>query len=476
MQEHELQGLAKKIKRAACETRTLELKSAAGGSPSKLYDTLSSFSNQDDGGIIVFGIDEKSGFLSVGVLNAQELMKSVNEQCKQMTPIVRPLFTVAEVDGKQIVSAEIPGADISDRPVFYSGKGRLKGSYVRVGDSDEPMTEYEIYSYDAYRRRVKDDVRPIEGTGKGDLDTDKTAEFLKKVREQKPKLARLSDGEILKLTGIVKEDKLTVTGLLVLGRYPQAVLPQFAMTAIVVPGTEIGDTDKDGSRFIANKRIEGTLDEMLDEARRFVARNMRVKTIIDRDGVRKDKDEYPLTAVREALLNSLMHRDYSIHTEGSPIRIVMYYDRIEITNPGGLYGRLTIDNLGKTQADTRNQTLATVLEGTGLAENRYSGIPTIRREMREAGLPDPKFETMRGDFIVTFYNGQADKKGEGSSIEDRLIEFCEMPKTRTEIAGFIGKTQYYTLKTYVEPLVESGKLRLLIPNVPKSRNQKYVKV
>ena len=60
-----------------------------------------------------------------------------------------------EKDGKSFASAEIPGVDLSDRPCYYKGRGRLKGSYTRVGDSDEPMTEYEIYSYEAYRKNIR---------------------------------------------------------------------------------------------------------------------------------------------------------------------------------------------------------------------------------------------------------------------------------------------------------------------------------
>lgn len=76
--------------------------------------------------------------------------KKVMEQCNQMEPKVRAVFTVTEIDGKNIVSAEIPPLDISERPCFYQAKGRIKGSYVRVGDADIPMTEYEVYSYEAY--------------------------------------------------------------------------------------------------------------------------------------------------------------------------------------------------------------------------------------------------------------------------------------------------------------------------------------
>lgn len=79
--------------------------------------------------------------------------------------------------------------------------------------------------------------------------------------------------------------------------------------------------------------------------------------------------------MRETVLNALVHRDYSIHTEGMPIQLTMYSDRLEVANPGGLYGRLTVDQLGKVQPDTRNPVLVTAMESLGQTENRYSGIP-----------------------------------------------------------------------------------------------------
>ena len=148
MTSEELLEKLSEIQLMKCETATLELKAAWRETPTKLFDTLSSFSNQDTGGVIIFGVDESHDFAEVGVYDAQDLQKQVNNQCLQMEPVVRPLFTVAEKDGKYFVSAEIPAVDIADRPCFYRGVGRIKGSYVRVGDSDELMTEYEIYSYE----------------------------------------------------------------------------------------------------------------------------------------------------------------------------------------------------------------------------------------------------------------------------------------------------------------------------------------
>ena len=146
MVEQELQKLIERIQTRGCEWQVTEVKAAHGGCPERLYDTISSFSNQNSGGTFVFGLDEKQNFKKVGVYDAQDLQKKVMEYCEQMTPIVRPVFTVYDENAKVFVAAEIPPVDVADRPCFKTAKGRLQGSYIRVGEADKPMTEYEIYS------------------------------------------------------------------------------------------------------------------------------------------------------------------------------------------------------------------------------------------------------------------------------------------------------------------------------------------
>ena len=82
-------------------------------------------------------VDEEYDYKEVGVYDPQDIQKKINEQCLQMEPVVRPLLTVVEKDEKFFVSAEIPGIDLVERPCHYKGQGRLKGSYTRIGDSDE---------------------------------------------------------------------------------------------------------------------------------------------------------------------------------------------------------------------------------------------------------------------------------------------------------------------------------------------------
>ena len=203
---------------------------------------------------------------------------------------------------------------------------------------------------------------------------------------------------------------------------------------------------------------------------------MKNKTIINPEtGEHEDRTDYPITAVREAVVNALVHRDYSIHTEGMPIQIIMYEDRMEIKNPGGIYGRIKVDQLGKMQPDTRNPVLALALETLRVTENRYSGIPTIRREMEKYNLKEPKFADERGSFIVTFYKADNIIKTEPELEEvSNLLVFCKTPRTRKEICEYLGLTYVtYAIQTYVMPLVESGKMKMTNPEKPKSSKQLF---
>lgn len=473
MLEEELEKLAIRVTIQKAESQTIELKSAHQGFPTRLYDSLSSFSNQNEGGVILFGIDEKDDFSIKGVYDAQDLQKKVAEQCKQMEPPVGALFTVCDIDGKKIVSAEIPGVDVDLRPVFYKGVGRIKGSYIRVGESDEQMSEYEVYSYEAFRKRIRDELRTVDDEKFSLINNERISHYLNEVKKEKDNLAKsVSDDDILELMGITKGGKPTLAGLMCFSIYPQAYYPQLCITAVALPGTEQGISGINDERFIDNKRITGSIPEMLDSAVDFVRRNSRNITIIDSNGRRIDKPEYPVKAVREAILNALVHRDYSSYTENIPVRIEMYRDRLEIINSGGLYGNISINELGQVRPDTRNPALANILEVLHYTENRYSGIPTIMNEFASNNFPMPVFSVKHGDFKVVmrniFYS-------DNISIEEAVIDFCSKPRSRDEIVSFVGKSKNYVSSKIIIPLTKKGALKLTIPEKPKSSAQKYYK-
>lgn len=108
-----------------------------------------------------------------------------------MSPIIRPLFTVATIEDRAVVSAEIIETDIFDKPCFYTGTGRLRGSYLRVGEADIQMTEYEVYSYEAFKRKIYDELRIIEIATRDTLNEELLTEYLPKLKREKPNLANL---------------------------------------------------------------------------------------------------------------------------------------------------------------------------------------------------------------------------------------------------------------------------------------------
>ncbi len=481
MLSDELIELAKKTRKQKSEGQTLEVKAAHLGCPRRLYDSLSSFSNQDQGGTILFGLDEAKQFEVVGVYDPQDLQKKVTEQCLQMEPQVRVFFSLAELDGKIICAAEIPAMDIADRPCFYRGSGKIKGSYIRVGDADLPMTDFEIYSYEAFRKHLHDDERPVHRATLRLLDQEKIRKYVLDKCVDRPGLSRLAEDQAYEMLAITRDGIPTLAAVMNFCLYPQGYFPQYAITAVVVPGSELGDITKDDVRFLDNKRIEGTIPEMVSEALAFCKRNMKVRTIIEREtGKRSDKTEYPMAALREAILNALIHRDYSIHTEGTPVQIDFFTDRVEIHSPGTLYGRMSVEQLGVAKPDLRNPALAVMTENLTSAEHRYTGIPTMRNAMAEYGLPEPVFENRRNEFVVVLYNTPV----MGNDImplsvqldpPKDLLEYCKLPRSRQEIADYLGvKTAFYAIQHYVKPLLETGELVMTIPDKPKSRNQRYV--
>ena len=305
------------------------------------------------------------------------------------------------------------------------------------------------------------------------IDEARMETYLSAVRKERKNLAEnVSKDEILELMGITSDGVPTLAGLMVFSKYPQGYFPQLCITAVSLPGTEMGAVGDDDERFIDNKRITGAIPDMLEDAVKFVRKNSRIKTIIDDNGRRADKPEYPVKAVREAILNALVHRDYSIHTENVPVRIEMYRDRMEIINSGGLYGKISIDALGKVRPETRNAALANMLELLNITENRYSGIPTMRNEFAKAGLPAPIFSAVHGEFKVIMKNGLYSDE---EPADESVVEFCSTPRTRAEIVDFIGKSKNYVMSKIVNPLVKGGKLRMTIPDKPKSPKQRFVK-
>lgn len=423
MLEEEVLKQIEFLKKFKTETMNLETKSAKVDFPKKCYDTISSFSNKY-GGMIIFGIDEENDFEINGVYDVNDLQKQVSSLCSDsMYPAVRPIFLPLEIDGKIILAVKIDELHQNKKPCYYKPKGLSKGSYTRVGDRDDVMTEYEIYALQSYNDSVKEDLRPTKRATIDDLNAESLNKYIEKIKHEKPNFSKNSKEKMLKLCGITDNNNgniyPTLAGTMIFGEYPQAFYPQLFIACAVIPGTELGEVGEMGQRFDDNKRIEGTIEQMLEETLSFLRKNMKTRIVIDpKTGKRENITEYPMLALREAIANSLIHRDYSLQTENAFIQVYMYDDRIVIQNPGALYGINKLSKLGTdTIMESRNTTIVRILEEKGsVIENRHSGIPTMIREMEKMNLPAPEFIEERGSFKVIFRN-----KKENIELKDSKV-------------------------------------------------------
>lgn len=144
---------------------------------------------------------------------------------------------------------------------IYLISHQTKGSYIRVGDGDKPMTEYEVYSYETFKMQIHDELRVSERADFSDIDTDKLNIFLAQIKEKKPNLANLSKEKICQLQGLTDKNEPTLAGIMLFSEYPQGYYPQCCITAVVVPGTEVSPVGAVGKRFIDNARIDGTIPQ-----------------------------------------------------------------------------------------------------------------------------------------------------------------------------------------------------------------------
>ena len=535
MQREELVQRIRDVQQRKIEKKEVELQSTDKTFPKQLYNTISAFSNQDSGGLILFGISGDTILPEItGVYDADDVEKKILENCQQMEPAVQPILTTCQIDEKTIVAAEIPGVERINRPVYYAGTGITKGSFVRMTDgTNRPMTSYEIYSCQAFRKQIHEDLRTVDRVNIRFFEQKRLKEYLKAVRKEHPKRTEeLSDEDILEVMGVLYEKKPTLAGVISFSIYPQTYFPQLKLTAIAADKMSGNAVEQ----FTERKQITGAIPEIIDGAIDFVREHHRLRSSSGETAGRFGNGGYPEQVVREAVLNALLHRDYSVYTESIPVTLELYRDRLVIRNSGGLYGYTTMDELGTSRPEIRNPVLANILQRLNLARNSYSGIPMMRAEMKKAGLPPPEFREERGEFEVIFHTQSAvyvekvesgrpqpirlperspaapavrpestvgqtvpaqrmpeqtmpesamsgremlphhAENGHEEQTRQRIAEFCNTPRTRQELIAFTGVSRYYLISKYIQPMIEDKILAYTVPERPKSKFQKFVTI
>ncbi len=389
----------------------VEAKRAETKLPKSVRETLSAFANTN-GGVLILGLDETRRFEATGVRDPAKLEADLASMCSEnLEPPLRPLIGTHRFEGADLVVAEIPELPPGSKPAYNRGTGMTQGSFIRVADGDRKLSPYEVQLMVANRGQPRDDEQPVPGTTVANLDGTLTGTFLSRLRRHRGRaFANLDDASALRRAKILVGDELSLAGLLSLGEYPQEFFPQLMLTFVHYP-TQSGPDPRSGTRFIDNVAAEGPIPAIVDEALVALRRNMKRRSTI-RGAGRAETWEYPETALREAVVNALVHRDYSGPSHGTQVQVEMYPDRLVIRNPGGLYGSVREENLGvEGTSSARNATLLKILEDTPLpgsdrpiCENRGSGIPAMLAAMRDAKLSPPRFADDISTFSATFPN------------------------------------------------------------------------
>ena len=403
-----------KLRSAKTDLATIEVKAAAGGMPKSIIETVSAFANTD-GGLIILGLDESTHFAALDV-DAAKLASDLASACSdQLDPPIRPEVDIVEVDGKAIVAAAVDELPTTQKPCFVKARGIERGSYIRTFDGDRVLSTYEVHVLQSSRGQPDEDGAIVEGATLDDLDSELIDRLLRRLRSTRGQVfAKASDEEILSMMGVTvkraNEQGVTLAGLLALGRFPQQFFPQLDVTFVALPTTS-GDPLDDGTRFLDNQSIDGPIPRMVGETLAALRRNMKSRSIVVGLG-RENQWEYPEEAARELVANALMHRDYHPLAHGTQVRVAVYPDRLEVSNPGGLHGPVSREDLFVDPvSSSRNARLAKLLEdvevdstGRTVCENRGSGLLATAAALRNAGMEPPQIIDSVREFRMTIKN------------------------------------------------------------------------
>lgn len=396
------------------DTQLYEVKTSRRALPRDITETISAFSN-GSGGYIICGVSEKDGFTPIPGFDAQSVHDALLEACNtKMTPPVRPDVWILPFEGSTILVAHIKELLPVDKPCYITASDKYHGSFIRTGDGDQRLSEYEVDRLLDEHRQPRFDGEIVPEATQNDLDITLVNSLLSRERAIHPRnFAQLSDEDALAQLNILKYDNAgilrpTLAGILALGTHPQHFYPRLNVSFAAYPGTDKSEVSASGSRLLDSATLIGPIPYLVADAISVVRKNMRIGAVID-SAFRRDVPDYPIIALREAIANALMHRDYSPLAQGTPVHIDLFADRIEITNPGGLYGTMTIDKLGRQHgSSSRNQFLASILESTPaedggfVVENRGSGFRAIESELASALMPEPAIKNTVSFFSLTF--------------------------------------------------------------------------
>jgi len=427
-------------------------------SPSLARD-LAAFANSS-GGKILLGVRDDGKV--VGVRDSNHLRAQIQDIARNCDP---PIRILVEAVGKVVV---ITVRESENKPVQCR-----EGFFWRQGGSTQKLSRDEIRDFFRSEGAIRFDLAVCpKFRYPEDFDREKFDAWISQshITPRRKIDDILVNIEVAERTG--KRFLFRNAGVLFFAKDVRHFFPQAYITCLLAKGI-------DKVNILDRKDFAGGLVSDIEESLRFIERNTRTGYRIEKLR-REDVPEYPMRALREAITNAVMHRDY--FEAGANVFVEIYDGRIEISNPGGLPKGLNREELG-TRSVRRNPLIADLLHRIALIEKAGTGIRRMLEDARKHKCPEPKFK-VNGFFTATFWpsveiarkiTGQVGEQvSEQVDEQVTILKFCSIPKQKQEILAHLGlRSVYLNFKRHIQPLVKQGFLEMTIPEKPRSSKQRY---
>ena len=414
------------------EGQYIEFKEKISG----LDKEIVAFANSS-GGKIFLGIDDKNIVQGINVTN--NLKSQVQDIARNCDPSI--IISLEEVENILVVDVK----EGKNKP--YSCR---EGFYIRMGANSQKMKRDEILDFVISEGRTRFDET---FTNIKDYSIDLVKDYLKRIGVNedvdKSTLVNLGVGD--------SNGNLNNAGILFFTKRPKSYLINAYVTCARYKGIEKVD-------IIDRKDFEGDLISQVENSMEFIKRNTRLAYKIE-DLEREEIPEYPVKALREALLNAIMHRDY--FSSGGNVQIDIYDDRLTITNIGGLMKPLTIETFGKV-AIRRNPLIADLFHRINFIEKMGTGVKRIRESCEEHGGVEFNFE-VDGYFISEFKLKKKPAKNQPKTTQKTTQKILELLKensalSRSELTDMIGNITEDGVKYNLDKLKKEGKIKRIGPD------------
>lgn len=398
------------------EGKTIEFKVELPNS-NTLAKTIIAFSNTG-GGKLIIGVNDQGEIIGlehdVNIFELKDKVASIiYETCY---PTVLPDIYTTTIDDHLLLIIEVYRGNLL--PYYLKSKGKSEGVYIRVGATNRKASYENILELERQRMNISFDQ---EANREVDLDSlDITT-----LKGRFARAGKVLDHAVMKNFKLVIEDNNTLypsNGLLIL----LGKLEHVRMKCSRFKGTSM-------DVFLDRKEYEGDLFSQLEDAENFIKNHIKLSSEI-KGLQREDQYEIPLEAIRESLVNAVVHRDYS--NGGRDIKIGIYDDIVNVVSPGGFPSTITQEDILEGRSEIRNKVIARVFKELNYIEQWGSGIRRIKSSCQDRGLKEPEI-LEKGDFVdVSLYREVASSTeniGSGSFLTDQEQKIVEFLKEHDDI-------------------------------------------